>query len=81
VGKVQVGSLPPRQDPKLVSLEGAEDTHYGLQPLDDSDHFEHYLLGALVDGLPHHAVGPLAQLLQDLELPQDVRLQFLGHVR
>jgi hypothetical protein len=24
-----------------VSLEGVEDTHYGLQPLDDSDPFEH----------------------------------------
>lgn len=29
------------QDPRLVSLEGVEDTHYGLQPLDDSDPFEH----------------------------------------
>ena len=29
------------QNPKLMCIEGVEDTHYPLQPLDDSDPFEH----------------------------------------
>ena len=41
----------------------------------------HDLLCLLIHRLPNHAVCALAQLLQDLELFQDVRLQFLGHVR
>lgn len=41
--------------------------------------YGHYSFGLFVDSFPHHPVGSFAELLQNLELLEDVRLHFFCH--
>ena len=38
------------------------------------------IFSVLIDGLPNHSVGSLAQLLEDFEFAEDMRLHFLCHL-
>lgn len=40
----------------------------------------HLIFGLLVDGFPHVAISPAANLLEELIPEKDVLLDFLGHV-
>lgn len=57
------------------SALGVRGVMKGIEHLLEGDH----LFGLFVDCLPHNTVGSFAQLLQDIELLEDMGLNFFSH--